>query len=73
MTIVDNKYKKLAIIGSGDLGQLIAHHASEDSKMEVVGYFNDFAAVVKFNAWAAVAKVFNQFSGGSGSSIFSIS
>jgi hypothetical protein len=35
--------------------------------------FNDFAAAVKFNALAAVAKVFNQFSGGNGSSIFSIS
>jgi sugar O-acyltransferase (sialic acid O-acetyltransferase NeuD family) len=36
--------KKLAIIGSGDLGQLIAHHAAQDSGYEVIGFFNDFAA-----------------------------
>jgi len=34
---------KIAIIGSGDLGQLIAYHAENDSGLEVVGYFNDFA------------------------------
>lgn len=35
--------KKLAIIGSGDLGQLIAHHATNDRQFEVVGFFDDFA------------------------------
>jgi sugar O-acyltransferase (sialic acid O-acetyltransferase NeuD family) len=34
--------KRLAIIGSGDLGHLIAYHAKNDSKMEVVGFFDDF-------------------------------
>lgn len=34
--------KKLAIIGSGDLGQLIAYHAAESSNYEVVGFFNDY-------------------------------
>ncbi|ANE52445.1 acetyltransferase [Flavisolibacter tropicus] len=33
---------KLAIIGSGDLGQLIAHHAINDRHYEVVGFFDDF-------------------------------
>ncbi|MEM7186728.1 MAG: acetyltransferase [Bacteroidota bacterium] len=33
--------KRLAIIGSGDLGQLIAHHAKHSH--EVVGFFDDFA------------------------------
>lgn len=33
--------KKLAIIGSGDLGQLMAYHAV-DSAFEVVGYYDDF-------------------------------
>jgi sugar O-acyltransferase (sialic acid O-acetyltransferase NeuD family) len=33
--------KKLAIIGSGDLGQLMAHHAT-DSGFEVIGYYDDF-------------------------------
>lgn len=32
---------RLAIIGSGDLGQLIAYHAKIDSGMDVVGYFDD--------------------------------
>jgi sugar O-acyltransferase (sialic acid O-acetyltransferase NeuD family) len=34
---------KLAIIGSGDLGQLIAHHARLTQQFEVVGYFDDYA------------------------------
>jgi sugar O-acyltransferase (sialic acid O-acetyltransferase NeuD family) len=34
---------KLAIIGSGDLGQLIAHHARLTGKFQVVGFFDDFA------------------------------
>lgn len=35
--------KRLAIIGSGDLGQLIAHHAKNDAGFEIVGFFDDFA------------------------------
>jgi sugar O-acyltransferase (sialic acid O-acetyltransferase NeuD family) len=35
--------KRLAIIGSGDLGQLIAHHALKDGHYEVLGFFDDFA------------------------------
>ena len=34
--------QKLAIIGSGDLGQQIAYHARADKKYEVVGFFDDF-------------------------------
>ena len=34
--------KKLAIIGSGDLGQQIAYHAIHDQQFEVVGFFDDF-------------------------------
>ena len=34
--------KKLAIIGSGDLGQLIAYHAIADNHFEIAGYFDDF-------------------------------
>lgn len=33
--------KRIAIIGAGDLGQLIAYHAINDSGYEVVGYFDD--------------------------------
>lgn len=34
--------KKLAIIGSGDLGQQIAYHAREDGHYEPAGFFDDF-------------------------------
>ena len=37
--------KKLAIIGSGDLGQQIAYHAINDKQFKVVGFFDDFAEV----------------------------
>src|SRR5258708_1337241 len=36
--------KKLAIIGSGDLGTLIAYHARQQ-EYSVAGFFNDFKAV----------------------------
>ena len=36
--------KKLAIIGSGDLGQLVAYHAKTDLHFNVVGFFDDFKA-----------------------------
>ncbi len=35
--------KRLAIIGSGDLGQQIAWHATSDGKYQVVGFYDDFA------------------------------
>ena len=35
--------KKLAIIGSGDLGRLIAYHAIQDNQFQVVGFFDDYA------------------------------
>jgi sugar O-acyltransferase (sialic acid O-acetyltransferase NeuD family) len=35
--------KKLAIIGSGDLGQQIAYHAINDQQFDVVGFFDDFS------------------------------
>lgn len=34
--------KKLAIIGSGDLGQQIAHHCKADNQFDLVGFFDDF-------------------------------
>ena len=34
--------KRCAIIGSGDLGQLIAYHGEQTGQYQVVGYFNDF-------------------------------
>lgn len=35
--------KRLAIIGAGDLGQLIAHHAPACGDFKVVGFFDDWA------------------------------
>ena len=35
--------KRLAIIGSGDLGEQIAWHAANDNQYQVVGFFDDFA------------------------------
>ncbi len=35
--------ERLAIIGSGDLGQQIAYHATNDKQYTVVGFFDDFA------------------------------
>jgi sugar O-acyltransferase (sialic acid O-acetyltransferase NeuD family) len=37
--------KRLAIIGSGDLGQLITHHAKNDNHYSVVGFFDDFEEI----------------------------
>ena len=34
--------KRLAIIGSGDLGQLITHHANTDNHYNIIGFFDDF-------------------------------
>ena len=36
---------RLAIVGSGDLGQLIAYHAQMDKHYEVVGFFDDYKIV----------------------------
>jgi len=35
--------KKVAIIGAGDLGRLIAHHISQCGDYSAVGFFDDFA------------------------------
>lgn len=37
-----NKMKRLAIIGSGELGQQVAHFAKETGKFIVVGWFDDY-------------------------------
>jgi len=37
--------KRLAIIGSGDLGRLIAFHAKNDHHYNVVGFFDDYAII----------------------------
>jgi sugar O-acyltransferase (sialic acid O-acetyltransferase NeuD family) len=34
--------RRLGIIGSGDLGQLIAYHARQDKQYEIAGFFDDF-------------------------------
>lgn len=37
--------QRLAIIGSGDLGQLIAHHAVCDAHYQFAGFFDDFRKI----------------------------
>jgi len=40
--------KRLAIIGSGDLGQLIAYHSKTDNHYDVVGFFDDYKSKDEF-------------------------
>ncbi len=35
--------KRLAIIGSGDLGEMICYHAKNDNHFEIVGFYDDFS------------------------------
>jgi sugar O-acyltransferase (sialic acid O-acetyltransferase NeuD family) len=46
--------KRLAIVGSGDLGQLIAHHASVDADFHVVGFFDDADQVGRRTAYGPI-------------------
>ena len=41
-----NNMKTLAIIGSGDLGQQIAHYAISDGHYEKVVFFDDFSVTL---------------------------
>lgn len=40
---------KLAIIGAGELGKLIAYHAVQDAGYQVAGYYDDFVKASSFN------------------------
>ena len=57
--------KRLAIIGSGDLGQQIAQHASTDNQFQVIGFFDDFkpvgAKVGNLVVLGKLSDVVNQF------------
>ncbi|MEP6595169.1 MAG: acetyltransferase [Ginsengibacter sp.] len=55
---------KLAIVGAGELGKLVAHHAINDSKFEVVGYYDDFKKESTFNGfpiWGEINDAFLHF------------
>lgn len=41
--------KRLAIIGSGDLAQQIAHHAVSENQYEIIGCFDDFKSTGQFS------------------------
>ena len=60
--------KRLAIIGSGDLGEQIAWHAANDNQYHVVGFFDDFAergiARHGFPVLGAVADVRSSYANG---------
>ncbi|MBG6236602.1 sugar O-acyltransferase (sialic acid O-acetyltransferase NeuD family) [Pedobacter sp. CAN_A7] len=50
--------KKIAIIGSGDLGQQIVNHMVQDNQYDVVGFFDDFKnASEKVNAISVLGGV----------------
>src|SRR6476660_8408793 len=42
---------RLAILGAGELGKLIAHHAQTDSGFEVIGFYDDFIIETSFNSF----------------------
>lgn len=48
--------KTLAIIGSGDLGQQIAHHALSDNHYDKVVFFDDFTNEKSVNAIPVIGK-----------------
>lgn len=52
---------KLAIVGAGELGKLVAHHAINDSKFEVVGYYDDFKKEDNFNGFPLLGKINDAF------------
>jgi sugar O-acyltransferase (sialic acid O-acetyltransferase NeuD family) len=53
---------KLAIIGAGELGKLIAHHAVNDSGYELAGYYDDFVTNETFNGSPVLGKCDKIFS-----------
>lgn len=48
---------KLAIIGAGELGKLVAHHAVHNSQFEIVGYYDDFRKEKEFNKFPVLGKI----------------
>ena len=48
--------KTLAIIGSGDLGQQIAHYALSDKQYDKVVYFDDFTTQNEVNGYPVLGK-----------------
>jgi len=63
--------RRLAIIGSGDLGRQVAHHASLN-KFEVVGYFDDFNDVSndQYPILGKVSEIVDQFAENSFDKLF---
>lgn len=59
--------RKLAIIGAGELGKLVAHHASNDAGYEIAGYYDDFSTAAVFNGFPVLgspARVLPDYSAG---------
>lgn len=48
--------KTLAIIGSGDLGQQIAHYAISDKQYDKVVFFDDFTSQTEVNGYPVLGK-----------------
>lgn len=47
---------KIAIIGADELGKLIAYHAREDCKYEIVGFYDDFKSESSFGNYPILGK-----------------
>lgn len=64
---------RLAIVGAGELGKLVAHHAINNSGFEVVGYYDDFKKEDIFNGFPLLGNIedaFLHFHAGKFDSIF---
>jgi sugar O-acyltransferase (sialic acid O-acetyltransferase NeuD family) len=62
------KKEKLAIIGAGDLGQLLSYHAFQDGHYDVAGFFDDFRTkdeiVSNFRVLGNTSEIFNVYKNG---------
>ena len=47
---------RLAIIGAGELGKLVAYHAATDAGFEIAGYYDDFVKTESFNGKPVLGK-----------------
>lgn len=60
--------KKVAIIGAGDLGRLIAHHISQCGNYTAVGFFDDFAVagtfIMDLPVLGPLSQIMDQFAAG---------
>lgn len=67
------RFMNLAIIGAAELGKLVAHHAAHDSRMNIVGFYDDFNDGQEFCNYPILGKasrVIKDFEGGRFEAVF---